>query len=452
MARLLVNTEKLSLETSNPERRYCAATSTATTTHARHKYLLRLCSCRQANRLPLFRCASMLKRVELNSDEVTESRPRQSQIQVLSPYRPYPYPGPYQGNKDFGIVQAGDAQQVGPGILDIELDGEVEQACVPGQQVDPADIKRCQTCPSGKFSQEKDQTACTGVSGGFRSINNRTAQEKCPALHVSAEGADSCVLCGDGYIPNKGQSECTPCGPGKYSTSTMCIACPPGTVQPDGGTGDEAPMTAEVKASLGYRSGVGCKPCQLGFFPSPALDTCEKCKGKASDVFQIAQFEGTTECVDCAPPLICKGFRVAGVQAKRWINWTIADMRRVGGDLCIANATTLPDAARCLHSFPCIMSGCNGSALIGAGASNSTWLSPDENGTAQCNEGYQGLLCATCDGDRFRLKQACTACPSLALMIGALSFAVFLLSVLVYVLFNSEPKQSFFITKYKASI
>ena len=98
---MLVNTEKLSLETSNPERRYCAATSTATTTHARHKYLLRLCSCRQANRLPLFRCASMLKRVELNSDEVTESRPRQSQIQVLSPYRPYPYPGPYQGNKDF---------------------------------------------------------------------------------------------------------------------------------------------------------------------------------------------------------------------------------------------------------------------------------------------------------------------------------------------------------------
>jgi hypothetical protein len=92
------------------------------------------------------------------------------------------------------------------------------------------------------------------------------------------------------------------------------------------------------------------------------------------------------------------------------------------------------------------------SAAVDTATTNSTWISPNDKSTQQCGAGYHGVLCASCDNDRFRLKDVCVVCPELAWMICAVSMSVFFLSVLVYMLFNSEPKQSFFMTKYKVSV
>ena len=99
-------------------------------------------------------------------------------------------------------------------------------------------ISTCQTCPLGYFpgSSQSVCTSCEGAIPGCTSCSNTSTIAQCLSC---ADGfylyENICFACSSGsYLANVGDSSCTACPTGKYTTTSQqgfneCTSCPPGS-------------------------------------------------------------------------------------------------------------------------------------------------------------------------------------------------------------------------------
>jgi hypothetical protein len=177
---------------------------------------------------------------------------------------------------------------------------------------------------------------------------------------------------------------------------------------------------------------------------------CKDCGGTKTESFQIGPHVGISACAPCPVGLICNNFAVVGLQDNYWTNISLSAAVVHGLNECVGTSVDMADASTCLRTFRCFMDGCNETRLSSfSSPSAAGGLLADSYDFVSCSRGYEGTMCSMCETDFYRSAKFCVQCPDRALVIVVMIIVVILVIWLVYVLFNSSPRQSFLLTKYK---
>lgn len=178
------------------------------------------------------------------------------------------------------------------------------RTCSAGTYSSP-DRSTCAVCPLGTFSAQ-GVTRCANCSAGtYPSPLLLSTCIPCPNGTFATEGMPRCLpctglipnatwngggisegnctfACANGYTLNPNETACSPCGPGNWSASGLCMPC------------DPPPNNAS------YVRGVGVAPdacpfqCNAGFVRSGSARVCIPCPAGTR------MMEGATNCTNCS--------------------------------------------------------------------------------------------------------------------------------------------------------
>lgn len=212
----------------------------------------------------------------------------------------------------------------------------------------------CVLCPSGRYATLSADDDGGGVAvqvfAGAKLCNN------CPAgLFAEYQSTVVCSRCSQGTISKSGDSSCSSCPAGTYSTTgASCAACAAGMYSGSG---------AQV-----------CLKCQQPFFSRLAASSCKLCvKGS---------YFSQSGCVLCGEGTAC----ISDGAATLVLLPILPGYWRIGAN----SSNVLP--------CPYGVSGCAGGIVAG------------DRGRGHCNQGYEGPLCAVCAQQYFRAGGACFSC------------------------------------------
>lgn len=171
------------------------------------------------------------------------------------------------------------------------------------------DQTTCVQCQAGRF--QSAPTICSQCSNGyFSSIPAASACNLCsstiPGSFSNDTGQSSCVLCPRGKISTPGQTGCSDCSLGQWSStpgSSTCQKCLPGFSTNDTGATSPDDCLPCLQGYYTNSSGMACLPCDINTFSStPGATTCLACAN-----YTYALNQGSINCTVCG-----SGYRILG--------------------------------------------------------------------------------------------------------------------------------------------
>ncbi len=194
-------------------------------------------------------------------------------------------------------------------------------SCAPGTYQPNLHKSSCMACPDGKSVSYGGAAVCFDCVPGKYSITPGSPKvecDSCPAgTYAPLPGLSVCPPCPPGNFSMGGQSACSQCLPGTYTssfnTSESCIGCPPGSFMSGSGATICTPCAAgSFSPDTGAKN---CTLCPLGYDVLSALScVCDSSLlmfaplGLLSVVMCIRTFSGSPNSANCT---LCQPGRYA---------------------------------------------------------------------------------------------------------------------------------------------
>jgi hypothetical protein len=252
--------------------------------------------------------------------------------------------------------------------------------CPPRMYLDlSSGTPQCVGCPAGTFNDiTTTLQSCTPCPSGKFSIGGAQLCEDCPiGTYYNSSGASSCLSCPRGTYADT-------------QLSYLCNVCPGNTSTASTGS-TSVNQCYQGYCSPGYSNFVNgsCSPCLKGTALNSS-NVCALCtKGKFSST------DAATQCTDCP----FNSFSNASGKT----TCTICPSK-TGVDCPPASSVPIVSAGlyRNLDADPANIAECYpAEACLAAG-----------NSSTQCAEGYEGVLCSSCQIEWFRMGLKCVKCMS----------------------------------------
>ena len=249
----------------------------------------------------------------------------------------------------FGTLTGGTCEQCGVGFY--SGNGRACNACSAGQTSNEdftACIDTTLSCPDNQVASHNGCVICAdGYApqkggelasrcelcpvGTFSEAGNPGCSACAPGTYANAEGSNSCSQCEEGRVPNQDGTDCVLCQAGEYvaDDNVSCARCPAGTV---------APVGSEE-----------CNPCPGERVPNAAGDACVaalNCEdGYAPNAAGICQCErGTIEKTTPGPARCVPSIECEGTAEPEWRDMMTQELQRC---VCPTSGQSLNSEGRC---------------------------------------------------------------------------------------------------------
>jgi len=282
-------------------------------------------------------------------------------------------------------------------------------ACLPcdaGSYQDETGTLSCKTCTPGHYCPTGSfvPTPCTaGKWSSQRGLRRESECNLCNVSHFCLEGSTEPTVCPAGVFGKTAQlrdAKCSgPCAPGHFcprgSSVADAIGCPSGTYNPLAGQGDVS----------------ACLPCKVAHYCTEGTAQPSPCSNLAHPGFTTLSegAKGPSACVCLAAT-----FRDSLQPPAGWGLCTEcpegANCHAAGAEL---GALPLFEGYWRAFNFSAVPRGCPREMACLPGIPDEDWrASAKSPGRANCEVGYTGVLCATCDEGFYATSEFsnCTSC------------------------------------------